>query len=103
MIGGTIQRVVRIGADGMSKDEDGKPVFANTIKLIVKDRSSNDRCAVHVAPTNHEIEVGDRAWWQAGVVYWTKPKSSRHDVKLQKVGFSYSGESLDLPKEGPQS
>lgn len=98
MIGGTITRVVRIGPEGM-RDADGDTAFANTIKLIVKDRSSNDRCAVHVALNNYEIEVGDKAWWQGGNVYWTKPNSSRHDVKLQKVGFSYSGASLDLPTQ----
>lgn len=97
MIGGKITRVVRIGPDGMTKDEDGIPVFANTIKLIVQERNSTARCAVHVALCNYEIEIGDTAWWQGGNVYWTKPNSSRHDVKLQKVGFTYSGESLDLP------
>lgn len=98
MIGGIIERVVHVGPEVISKNEDGSTTFPNTIKLICRD--GWDRCAVHVATGNYQIEPGDKCWWQSGTVYWTKPGSRLSDVKLQKVGFSYSGESLDLPMEG---
>lgn len=106
MIGGIITRVVHLGPEGQRTDEDG-PVFPNTIKIVVEDwygRKSGsprpekpERCAVHVAPCNFQIEPGDKCWWQSGTVYWTRPNSRRYDVPLQKIGFSYSGESIDLP------
>jgi hypothetical protein len=103
MIGGKIARIIHIGPEGF-RGSDGEPAFHNTIKLIVEDYKGNerpprpDRCAVHIEPTNHELEIGDTVWWQGGAVYWTKRSTGRHDVRLQKVGFTYSGESLDLPR-----
>lgn len=101
MIGGKIERVIHIGPEGLR----GDGYFANTIKLIVADYKGDvrppnpDRCAVHVEPSNYVLEIGDTAWWQSGTVYWTKTRSKLYDVKLRKVGFSYSGESIDLPAE----
>ena len=103
MIGGIIERVVHLGPDGHRIDPEDGPVFPHSIKLVVKEARKStgaptgERCAVHVAPCNYNIEPGDKCWWQAGSVYWTKPNSRLSDVPLQKVGFTYSGESLDLP------
>jgi hypothetical protein len=53
-----------------------------------------DEAAVYVAPT-HEIAIGDSIWWQGRTVFWTPKDRSQTDIKVERVGYSFSpkGES----------
>jgi len=49
-------------------------------------------CAVNMTPNSDSfnIEIGDTVWWQSGNCFWTKKDGSNCEVKIKKVGYSYS-------------
>jgi len=51
-----------------------------------------DRCAVDMRQDENSlsIERGDTVWWQSGFCYWTPKSRNRSDVKIKKIGYSYS-------------
>ena len=57
----------------------------------------NDECAVYAEPDDAaEVRTGDRIWWQAGKIMWSREGEFRDRV-FPKVGYSFTppGEPSD--------
>ena len=53
-------------------------------------RSHPDTCSVLVERNadSELIQIGDKVWWQSGVVRWTPQDESRAEVEIRKIGGS---------------
>jgi hypothetical protein len=53
-------------------------------------RKRPDVCSVLVERTtdSEQIEIGDRVWWQSGVIYWTPQDERFVEKQLKKIGGS---------------
>lgn len=58
-----------------------------------------DCCGVNIDPLIYTLKKGDSVWWQDNRFYWTPDASSRREVFLFKLGFSYTKQQFDLQKE----
>lgn len=82
MVGGTVIEVAEI------------PNRADCLWLNCADMPSGYKkpqtCSVLVKrdENSEQVELGDKIWWQSGVVYWTTKDERRIEVKLIKIGGS---------------
>ena len=44
---------------------------------------------VDLAPTEHDLDLGDTLWWQGKYAYWTPADHSREDVRIPRLSYSY--------------
>lgn len=80
MVGGTVIEALRM-RDGAGRD---------VIRLWCVDNM--DECAVYADPASSDgvPSVGDRIWWQSGVIYFDQDKRT-----ARKIGYSFDPRQAD--------
>lgn len=60
--------------------------------VSVNTNDGHEDCAVSMVRNadSEMVKAGDVVWWQSGQCYWTPKDKSRAEVKIEKVGYSFS-------------